>query len=90
MDKNTKELLEKYKNQEQELKKELENVENRLTHIQKEKEKIFIKIKLNSDEIECSYCGYMASKKENPEEAESYDYCIGRGLNWYCGQSGCY
>ena len=45
------------------------SVKLKLENICEEKSKIFTQLKLNSDDIECSYCRYIVSKKENPDEA---------------------
>lgn len=72
------------------LEEKIKEINLELKTINDEKLKIYIEKKLVSDEIECTYCGYSASKKENPDEAESYNKAIKEGRSWCCGSSGCY
>ena len=90
MNKAYKELLKKLDEQEQAVLLEINELSLKLNDIRNEKKKIYIQKKIDSDDIECSYCGYLESKKENPDEAENYNECLKRGIRWYCGNSGCY
>ena len=91
MNKSSKELLKKLDEQEKAIQNEINELALKLDHIRNEKYKIYTQLKLDSDDIECSYCGYFASKKENPDEAESYEDSLRKGIRWYCGNSpGCY
>jgi Holliday junction resolvase RusA-like endonuclease len=90
MDTRTKEHIFELREKEKILEQEIESVKSKLENIRKEIADIYTQLKLNSDDIQCSYCGYIASKRENPDEAESYNDCIKKGKRWYCGNSECY
>ena len=85
MDKKTKECINELKQEELVIESEIKSLQTKLEKINEDKWKIYAKIKIDSDKIECSYCGYFASKKENPEEALTYNESIRNGYRYYCG-----
>ena len=85
MDQVSKDRITKLNQEEILIRNEIKVLETKLDMIGEEKWKIYAKRKIDSDEIECAYCGYFASKKENPGEAEVYNATIKSGRRYYCG-----